>query len=606
MKKAIQITLLAQMALAAGVTIGTSPQKAHAETIVINQNDKTSAQKQLEQAQAKKQKAQERLAAAQTQVEELEKKTGALAKKISASGDHAKLTAALKQLQQARTEVDQANSELLALQDSLAQLWADLNSIQAQMPSKQEAILYTEHRLTQVQAAALNSLDNRQAKNDYEEANKNLKYYDEYIELDNANVYICKRRIAQAQEKVDQCSSQLKQAKADLAACKDEDDKQALTKKVADLTDQLKDAKKGVADALETQATYTKRKEINDQARARYQKEIADLFAKLDEELSKDSRVQKRKGDYQHAQQELADLQKQEAADQAEIAAKQAALASQQDKQAAASAKLADEEAAFAELAGKMAQQDSVVKEFLAANEDLQGAHKEMLLAVKDYEQTVQELADAQKQVQEEQTKPAEKTDPEEKQDVEKEEDTEDVNKDSEKGEEDKTDTDQEDEEIDKPDEAEDNNEEIRQTEIKINTSVLVTPQAEKLHAIALVTSKKAPLCNKKGEPAGSLSAGTHWLVSARLVRDGQVYYLVGPDQWLASGDVRLETKKTGVAEVIVATTKLLTGEGAAASQQLAKGSRWQIFAEKEINGQKCYRLGTDQQWVLASDVSVS
>jgi chromosome segregation ATPase len=606
MKKAIQITLLAQMALAAGVTIGTSPQKAHAETIVINQNDKTSAQKQLEQAQAKKQKAQERLTAAQTQVEELEKKTGALADKISASGDHAKLTAALKQLQQARTEAVQANSELLALQDSLAQLWADLNSIQAQLPSKQEAILYTEHRLTQVQAAALNNLDNRQAKNDYSEANKNLKYYDEYIELDNANVYICKRRIAQAQEKVDQCSSQLKQAKADLAACKEEDDKQVLTKKVDDLTAQLKDAKKGVADALETQATYTKKKEINDMARARYQKEIADLFAKLDEELSKDSRVQKRKGDYQHAQQELADLQKQEAADQAEIAAKQAALTSQQDKQAAASAKLADEEVAFAELAGKMAQQDSAVKEFLAANEDLQGAHKEMLLAVKDYEQSVQELADAQKQVQEEQAKPAEKTDPEEKQGVEKEDDTDDVSKDIEQEEEDKTDTDQEDEEIDKPDEAKDNNEEIRQTEIKINTSVLVTPQVEKLHAIALVTSKKAPLCNKKGEPAGGLSAGTHWLVSARLVRNGQVYYLVGPDQWLAAGDVRLETKKTGVAEVIVATTKLLTGEGTFANQQLAKGTRWQIFAEKEINGQKCYRLGTDRQWVLASDVSVS
>jgi chromosome segregation ATPase len=529
MKKAIQITLLAQMALAAGVTIGTSPQKAHAETIVINQNDKTSAQKKLEQAQAKKQKARERLTAAQTQVEELEKKTGALADKISKSGDHAKLTAALKKLQQARTEVDQANSELLTLQDSLAQLWSDLNGIQAQLPSKQEAILYTKHRLTQVQEAALKNSSDRQAREDYAKANKSLRSYDESIELDNANMYICKRRIAQAQEKVDQCSSQLKQAEADLAASKDKDDKQALTKKVADLTDQLKDAKKGVAKALETQKTFTKQKENNDQARARYQKEIDDLLEKLDEELCKDSRVQKRKNDYQHAQQELADLQKQEAADQVEIAAKQVALTGQQDKQAAANAKLADEEAAFADLAGKLAQQDSAVKEFLAASQDLQGAHQEMLLAVKYYEQSVQELADAQKQAQEEQTKPAEKTDPAEKQDVEKEED---ANKD----------LNNEDEEKDKPDEATDNNEEIRQTEIKINTSVLVKPQEDKMHVIALVTSKKAPLFNKKGEPAGSLSAGTYWLVSMRMLRNGQVYYLVGPDQGLAVGDVPLGT----------------------------------------------------------------
>ena len=44
----------------------------------------------------------------------------------------------------------------------------------------------------------------------------------------------------------------------------------------------------------------------------------------------------------------------------------------------------------------------------------------------------------------------------------------------------------------------------------------------------------------------------------------------------------------------------LMDGNGKYTGQYLAKNTKWKVYAKKTINGQECYRLGSDKQWIPA------
>lgn len=104
MKKAIQITLLTQMALAAAVNVGLKPQPVHAATVVTQKQTKSTLQKKIDRAKAKQQKAQKDLLTIKKQVAALEEKSAALAAKLGEGAEQAKLKAAFQKLQQAQSQ----------------------------------------------------------------------------------------------------------------------------------------------------------------------------------------------------------------------------------------------------------------------------------------------------------------------------------------------------------------------------------------------------------------------------------------------------------------------------------------------------------------------
>lgn len=157
-------------------------------------------------------------------------------------------------------------------------------------------------------------------------------------------------------------------------------------------------------------------------------------------------------------------------------------------------------------------------------------------------------------------------------------------------------------EDIEKTDQTGDK-EDSQTTYLEIKSDLFVERRepAEKMCAIAFINKQRA-LYDGNGQLTDQKLAGnTNWLVSARKKIAGQVFYLVGRDVWLKADDAILENVKKGVVRVLTDEARLVTGQGENTSRTLAKNTLWRVFAEKEIGGQKYYRLGSDQQWIQTS-----
>lgn len=106
------------------------------------------------------------------------------------------------------------------------------------------------------------------------------------------------------------------------------------------------------------------------------------------------------------------------------------------------------------------------------------------------------------------------------------------------------------------------------------------------------------------------LSPNTNWKVFESRMINGIKYYRLGNDrQWVqaqyadASNAVE-ESQPVHVQAVYTVGNQavgLVDSNGHATGRLLPAGSRWKAFAKKTINGNLYYRLGSQQQWVLAS-----
>jgi predicted nucleic acid-binding Zn-ribbon protein len=602
MKKAIQITLLAQMALAAAVNVGAQPQKVNAATTTVNQQGQTELQKKLAQARIKQQKAEERLAAAKKQAAGLESKSAALIDKLSPTGEQAKIKEALQEVQKARAEVNQLSTELHELQSRQAHLWSEVNQLRDQMISKKGEIELAQDKLTQ----AHNDLLARPENSDLRRTYKDLKGE---IDLRVDEIAEAKSKLARAEEKKAVYAKQEEKLKTQIKLL--EEKITALEKKGAeeDKTGAVQEAQQELAGLKDQLEDLAKKQESNDgnirafklrlrttpDALARFKKKMAALQVDLDKVWQADEYACACQERYEAKQNEYQDLADQIAAHKQEAAKNESLLPSKQTAQEEAQKELTDKENAFTALADQVSQQDALIKEIKQVSADLKVARQEESLAAEAVQEATQTLAVLEKEQTEE-------TEKEQEQDKEKDNDSEEAEKKDDPKKEDieeKEEAEETDQTGDK--EKTDEDSQITHIEIKSDLSVARREPAEKMCAIAFI-NKQCVLYDGKGQLTDQKLAGnTHWLVSARKKIAGQVFYLVGRDVWLKADDVVLENVKKGVARVLTAEARLVTGQGENTSRTLAKNTLWRVFAEKEIGGQKYYRLGSDQQWIQTS-----
>ncbi len=121
------------------------------------------------------------------------------------------------------------------------------------------------------------------------------------------------------------------------------------------------------------------------------------------------------------------------------------------------------------------------------------------------------------------------------------------------------------------------------------------------------------------------LKHGTHFKVSAKKVINGKEYYKLGNDkQWIPSQYAKFvtdwqtpekpditpnpETKVNGVLKVKYVknySVRLLDQNGKGTQQLVKDGTNWKFFAKRTINGNVYYRIGNQNQWILAKYVTI-
>lgn len=556
MKKAIQITLLTQMALAAAVNVGLKPQPVHAATVVTQKQTKSTLQKKIDRAKAKQQKAQKDLLTIKKQVAALEEKSAALAAKLGEGAEQAKLKAAFQKLQQAQANVDQVNADLLALQSKQADLLAQSNDLQVQELAKRQAVTDSQAVWRGAQLTLLGSWGHEDEKKEYDAAKKRVELNENIYRMLAGQLVGSQERQTTLAKRAAADADQLERAQQELAALQKQENKdrgaiEKATQKVSALTEKQNKTTKELRRVKDNIVNLTSQKEETTDKIKAAQANLNDCLAGFDALWQKDGNVQATYKLYQQKQAEYKSFLPDLTANKEALARVEKAKAAKQEEQQAAKQKLTGQEAAFNAMAGQTSQQDSVVQELLQTISQLTAAQKELAVASQAYDQASAELASLEKQVnqtKEQTTKQA-------------------------------------------PQKA---------ANVKKKTKRAKKKAVQKMAAIALA-KERSVMYGGQGRSTGAyLPGNTHWLVSARKKIAGQVFYLVGRDLWLAASDVSLEKQHSGVARIIADKARLFTGEGAATQRVLAKDSRWEIFAEKEIAGQKYYRLGSDQQWLLA------
>lgn len=549
MKKAIQITLLTQMALAAAVNVGLKPQPVHAATVVTQKQTKSTLQKKIDRAKAKQQKAQKDLLTIKKQVAALEEKSAALAAKLGEGAEQAKLKAAFQKLQQAQANVDQVNADLLALQSEQADLLAQSNDLQVQELAKRQAVTDSQAVWRGAQLTLLGSWGHEDEKKEYDAAKKRVELNENIYRMLAGQLVGSQERQTTLAKRAAADADQLERAQQELAALQKQENKdrgaiEKATQKVSALTEKQKKTTKELRRVKDNIVNLTSQKEETTDKIKAAQANLNDCLAGFDALWQQDGNVQATYKLYQQKQAEYKSFLPDLTANKEALARVEKAKAAKQEEQQAAKQKLTGQEAAFNAMAGQTSQQDSVVQELLQTISQLTAAQKELAVASQAYDQASAELASLEKQVN--QTK-------------------------------------------------EQTTKQAPQKAANVKKKAV-----QKMAAIALA-KERSVMYDGQGRSTGAyLPGNTHWLVSARKKIAGQVFYLVGRDLWLAASDVSLEKQHSGVARIIADEARLFTGEGAATQRVLAKDSRWEIFAEKEIAGQKYYRLGSDQQWLLA------
>lgn len=120
-------------------------------------------------------------------------------------------------------------------------------------------------------------------------------------------------------------------------------------------------------------------------------------------------------------------------------------------------------------------------------------------------------------------------------------------------------------------------------------------------------TLKRAP---GTGNDAGRLNGSSRWKVNqVAILPSGQVWYLVGTNQWLNGQDATLSAGAIfnlgGVATVGGSSAALTNDAGQATGNTLAAGSRWKVTGLRTQNGQAYYRVATNT-WLPATSSSLA
>lgn len=84
----------------------------------------------------------------------------------------------------------------------------------------------------------------------------------------------------------------------------------------------------------------------------------------------------------------------------------------------------------------------------------------------------------------------------------------------------------------------------------------------QELNAVVKVTQQgQAPLVSSTQQVVGSVPAGSEWQTSMRFVNNGQVFYLVGPNQWVSANDASIVSETSRGQKGFAGFTPLTSNE---------------------------------------------
>ena len=118
--------------------------------------------------------------------------------------------------------------------------------------------------------------------------------------------------------------------------------------------------------------------------------------------------------------------------------------------------------------------------------------------------------------------------------------------------------------------------------------------------------SMDVPLFNKDGKVIKNraLASNSNWHVDKKMTLKGQVFYRVATDEWIKAEHVYEYTVNKTVINTTDGSYKhLYNSKGVRnTTRALASNSSWATDKTATINGQKMYRVATDE-WVSAADI---
>ncbi|MCH4009215.1 SLAP domain-containing protein [Companilactobacillus sp.] len=115
---------------------------------------------------------------------------------------------------------------------------------------------------------------------------------------------------------------------------------------------------------------------------------------------------------------------------------------------------------------------------------------------------------------------------------------------------------------------------------------------------------KTIPLFDSNGKISNrQLASNTDWAVDKKMVLNGETYFRVSSNEWVKAAHVYEYQSINGVIETQNKISKLYDSKGKlSVSRSLGPNSRWLTDKSTMINGQKYYRVSTNE-WLSANDV---
>lgn len=159
------------------------------------------------------------------------------------------------------------------------------------------------------------------------------------------------------------------------------------------------------------------------------------------------------------------------------------------------------------------------------------------------------------------------------------------------------------------------------------NDNVIVRPQTPVVSSVmpvdlsATLNEGSIPVYDQSGQVIAHLNGDQNLQLTNQMTINGQVFYqIANTNHWISANDLSIKaktnkkskkTKKTSVSyryrriARVIKKVRLVDAKGRKTKRTLKAGTTWKTFARKKINGKWYYRLGTQKQWVRASDVKI-
>ncbi|MFD1671042.1 hypothetical protein ACFQ5M_02905 [Agrilactobacillus yilanensis] len=146
----------------------------------------------------------------------------------------------------------------------------------------------------------------------------------------------------------------------------------------------------------------------------------------------------------------------------------------------------------------------------------------------------------------------------------------------------------------------------VKAFDMTVNTAPTVKTAALPLGTAVYSDYKPATIYS---DPAATKDSGTklatsvnEWTAFATSTdSDGAIVaYKLGKDQWIKASDLQIEQDLSGTFDT-AAGSPLYSSDGTQ-SGSISVAGPYQVFAVRYINGKQSLKLGTDNQWIKASD----